>query len=254
MSQTNTIIKTITDLEISQLPPPPEEWFEYEYLDALEKADDALEKAEMEKALEIENGRYAIYIDLKIRFFKVQKGTGKWKDCTFVSEIIGGGFDGQSKTISVRNRTFRESVILQIYYDKEALYRYSQEMVECCYCGRELTDEISKRNGMGSTCRDKYPPIKRYNIREEEVEEQEAEDEIDIILKKYESQRIKFDLKTEVINNKMKKEIQENELKILRSGNESQGFSSICIRERYEKNAYQRKRNFDKKWGEGGLN
>jgi predicted metal-dependent hydrolase len=246
MSQTNTIIKTITDLEISQLPPPPEEWFEYEYLDALEKA-------EMEKALEIENGRYAIYIDLKIRFFKVQKGKGKWKDCTFVSEIIGGGFDGESKTISVRNRTFRESVILQIYYDKEALYRYSQEMVECCYCGRELTDEISKRNGMGSTCRDKYPPIKRYNFRGEEVEEQEAEDEraleLEIKMNKYKSQRIKFDLKTEVINNKMKKEIEAYELKNLKECNGSSVFGVCSIRERYEKNAYQRKRIFEKKWG-----
>ena len=76
----------------------------------------------------------------------------------------------------------------------------------------------------------------------------------DIVLNEYKIALKKFDLKTEVINNKMKKEIQENELKILRSGNKSQGFSSICIRERYEKNAYQRKRNFQKKWGEGGSN
>ena len=58
----------------------------------------------------------------------------------------------------------------------------------------------------------------------------------------------KFHLKTDVINNKMTKEIEAFELKNLKECNGSCVFGICSIRERYEKNAYQRKRKFEKKW------
>ena len=102
---------------------------------------------------EVSDGRYAIYIKEKLRFFKIQKGKGKYKNCTFVSEIIGGGDFGSKEINSCRNPVFRDSVLLMITNDKGANKRYSDELQECHRCGRELTDELSRKTGLGPTCR-----------------------------------------------------------------------------------------------------
>ena len=104
---------------------------------------------------EVSDGRYAIYIDEKLRFFKIQKGKGKYKDCVFVSEIIGGGDYGSKEINSCRNPVFRKKVLLMIANDKDAHMRYSEELKECYHCGRELTDEISRKTGLGPICRGK---------------------------------------------------------------------------------------------------
>lgn len=103
---------------------------------------------------EVCDGRYAIYIDEKLRFFKIAKGKGKYKDCVFVSEIIGGG-DLDSQLIRCPNPLFREKVLFMIANDKDAHMRYSEELKECYRCGRELTDEISRKTGLGPICRGK---------------------------------------------------------------------------------------------------
>ena len=103
---------------------------------------------------EVSDGRYAIYIDEKLRFFKIAKGKGKYKDCIFVSEIIGGG-DLDSQLIRCPNPLFREKVLFMIANDKDAHMRYSEELKECYRCGRELTDEISRKTGLGPICRGK---------------------------------------------------------------------------------------------------
>ena len=102
---------------------------------------------------EVSDGRYAIYIKEKLRFFKIQKGKGKYKNCTFVSEIIGGGDFGSKEINSCRNPVFRESVLFMITNDKGSKMRYSDELQECHRCGRELTDEISRKTGLGPICR-----------------------------------------------------------------------------------------------------
>ena len=99
----------------------------------------------------VADGRYAIAIDDKLRFFRVNTPTeGRWAKMTFVNEVFGGG-----RRDPVRNRQFRQTVLQAISADPDALARYGQELGECGVCGRELTDERSRAIGIGPVCREK---------------------------------------------------------------------------------------------------
>jgi len=99
----------------------------------------------------VADGRYAIAIDGKLRFFRVNTPTeGRWAKMTFVNEVFGGG-----RRDLVRNRQFRQTVLQAISADPDALARYGQELGECGVCGRELTDEQSRAIGIGPVCREK---------------------------------------------------------------------------------------------------
>jgi len=101
-------------------------------------------------------GNFAIYINEKLRFFKVNV----WEKYNrpkriYIKEVIGGG-DLDSATMSVMNPTFRKNVLKKIFENpSEAGLRYSEELRECYYCSRELTDEESRRTGLGPICRTK---------------------------------------------------------------------------------------------------
>jgi len=99
----------------------------------------------------VADGRYAIAIDGKLRFFRVNTPTtGRWAKVTFVNEVFGGG-----RGEPVRNRQFRQTLLTSIAADPDALARYGQELGECGVCGRALTDEESRRIGIGPVCREK---------------------------------------------------------------------------------------------------
>ena len=99
----------------------------------------------------VKDGRYAITIDRKLRFFRVNTPTkGRWAPMTFVNEVFGGG-----RREPVRNRQFRQTVLQTISADPNALARYGQELGECGVCGRDLTDEESRAIGIGPICRGK---------------------------------------------------------------------------------------------------
>ena len=99
----------------------------------------------------VADGRYAITIDGKLRFFRVNTPTeGRWANMTFVNEVFGGG-----RREPVRNRQFRQTVLQTISADPDALARYGQELGECGVGGRELTDEQSRAIGIGPVCREK---------------------------------------------------------------------------------------------------
>jgi len=101
--------------------------------------------------LMVNDGRYAIVMTDKLRFFKVNTPTeGRWAKMTFVNEVFGGG-----RRDPVRNRQFRQTVLQAIADDSDALARYGQELGECGVCGRELTDEQSRAIGIGPVCREK---------------------------------------------------------------------------------------------------
>ena len=99
----------------------------------------------------VADGRYAIAIDGKLRFFRVNTPTeGRWAKMTFVNEVFGGG-----RRDPVRNRQFRQTLLNAIADDPDALARYGRELGECGVCGRALTDEESRRIGIGPVCREK---------------------------------------------------------------------------------------------------
>jgi hypothetical protein len=101
--------------------------------------------------LMVNDGRYAVLMTDKLRFFRVNTPTeGRWAKFTFVNEVFGGG-----NKIAIRNRQVRESVLTAIANDPDALARYGQELGECGVCGRELTDEQSRAIGIGPVCREK---------------------------------------------------------------------------------------------------
>jgi len=103
------------------------------------------------EALKVANGRYAIAIGDKLRFFHVNVPTkGKWVGFTFVKEFFGGG-----QEFNIRNRETRNQILGGIANDSKALARYGQELGFCGICGRELTDEESRAIGIGPVCREK---------------------------------------------------------------------------------------------------
>ena len=97
----------------------------------------------------VNDGRYAIVIADKLRFFKVNTPTeGRWAKFTFVNEVFGGG-----NNVAIRNRQLREAVLIGIADDPGALARFGQELGVCGNCGRDLTDEESRALGIGPICR-----------------------------------------------------------------------------------------------------
>ena len=102
----------------------------------------------------VANGRYALDIEGKLRFFRVNTPTeGKWEGFTFLKEIFGGGGIGQPREDAIRNRDIRNSILKAISEDSQALARYGQELGICGNCGLPLTDEESRRIGIGPICR-----------------------------------------------------------------------------------------------------
>ena len=104
----------------------------------------------------IPNGRYAIDIEGKLRFFRVNSPeSGKWSGFTFVNEIIGGGF-AEDRGFSIKGG-FKATVISIIGDDpKSAMARYGLNMGRCGVCNRDLTDEESRLLGIGPVCRNKF--------------------------------------------------------------------------------------------------
>jgi len=98
----------------------------------------------------VADGRYAITLDGKLRFFRVNTPTaGRWSGFTFVTEIFGGGAIKAIRGLEVRNE-----VLAGIANDPKALARFGQELGSCGKCGRVLTDEESRAIGIGPVCRE----------------------------------------------------------------------------------------------------
>jgi hypothetical protein len=81
-------------------------------------------------------------------FYRVDRPEkGRWAGYTFLKRVIGGQGD---------QRVAREAVpgiLARILADSEAGPRYGQEIGRCCACNRRLTDEESRRLGIGPECR-----------------------------------------------------------------------------------------------------
>jgi hypothetical protein len=146
------------------LPVTPDNWVALKDLSARHEAeqeraayqakmdrDDALALTWASKKESIKPGRYAVEIDGTLKFYKIDTPTeGRWAGRTFVS------VQASDELYPVRNRTAREEILAVIAVDPEAaMRRYGQEIGRCGHCNRTLTDETSRRNGIGPICADK---------------------------------------------------------------------------------------------------
>jgi hypothetical protein len=101
-------------------------------------------------APKVPSGRYAIYVDGVVKFFKVDCPTeGQWAGRTFVK------IQASDELYPVRGETAK-AVLVLIAEDPEAASKlYGRELGHCGICGRTLTDETSRANGIGPICAEK---------------------------------------------------------------------------------------------------
>ena len=101
-----------------------------------------------DEATPVANGRYAINVDGKLRFFHVNTPSeGRWDGYTFVKEFIGGGNE-----FPIKGRESRNRILGLISQDSDSLARYGRELGVCGVCGRPLTDTPSREAGIGPVC------------------------------------------------------------------------------------------------------
>lgn len=94
----------------------------------------------------VPDGRFAIEIDGTLKFYKVKNGHSR----VFVD--VQASDDWHPLT---RDET-RKRVLASIAADpRAAAIRYGHELGKCGICGRTLTDETSRANGIGPICADK---------------------------------------------------------------------------------------------------
>jgi hypothetical protein len=100
-------------------------------------------------------GRYAVRSRTgsnDLDFFEVKRPEdGKWAGYTFVERIIGGRDNVPVRGIAARRAL---QAIESAGFD-EAKLLAAQELGLCSECGRHLTDEESRKLGIGPTCRNK---------------------------------------------------------------------------------------------------
>lgn len=99
---------------------------------------------------DLEDGRYAVEIDGKLRFFHVTHG--KKNDKLYVKERTG---DNVTKLCAgLKYATVITAV--KAAGPLEAMKVYGQKIGRCGCCGKALTDETSRALGIGPVCRKSY--------------------------------------------------------------------------------------------------
>lgn len=93
-----------------------------------------------------EPGYYAVVYGGVLRFYAVREGKGKWSGRRFLHRFRSDYED----RIPAAERTASVTAILSDPY--AAQMRFARETVHCYRCGRRLTDETSRRIGVGPDC------------------------------------------------------------------------------------------------------
>lgn len=99
-----------------------------------------------------ESGRYAVH-DREYdrwRFFRVdQPESGRWQGYTFINEQAGDEF------YPIKHPDRQLDVLAMITDDPDAaMQAYGQLIGRCALCNKQLTDEESRRIGIGPVCRE----------------------------------------------------------------------------------------------------
>lgn len=93
-------------------------------------------------------GRYAVDVDGKLGFFKVDRPTeGRWAGAAFVTQQVS---DAEYPVRGGRKNLVLAAVAAN---PQAASMRYGREIGKCGVCGRTLTNEESRAAGIGPICR-----------------------------------------------------------------------------------------------------
>lgn len=97
-------------------------------------------------------GRYAVEEDGTLKFFRVDRPTeGRWAGRTFLK------IQASDDLYNVRDPQRKFAILLAIAEDpRAASVRYGRELGKCGVCGKVLTDETSRANGIGPVCAAKF--------------------------------------------------------------------------------------------------
>jgi hypothetical protein len=101
---------------------------------------------------DVQPGRYAIRNTKGIvKFYRVDRPQeGRWAGHTFVS------VQASDELHPIRSAVNKKAILRQIAKDPVAAFAlYGRELGVCGVCGRTLTDEDSRRLGIGPVCRRK---------------------------------------------------------------------------------------------------
>lgn len=92
-------------------------------------------------------GRYAIEADGVVKFYRVDRPTeGQWAGHTFLK------VQASDDLHRVRGTAVGQVLAAIAKDPREASLRYGREIGACGVCGRTLTDETSRANGIGPVC------------------------------------------------------------------------------------------------------
>lgn len=93
-------------------------------------------------------GRYAVEHKGVLKFYRVDRPTeGRWAGRTFLK------VQASDELHDIRDAQYRFDVLSLIARDPHAaMIRYGHELGVCGKCGRTLTDETSRANGIGPVC------------------------------------------------------------------------------------------------------
>lgn len=100
----------------------------------------------------VREGRYALSEpDGTVKFYQVDKPQeGKWAGWTFLKVLAS------DTPYPIKDRATKQSILDRIAVNPNAaMARYGQEIGSCGLCGRTLTDETSRKLGIGPICRGK---------------------------------------------------------------------------------------------------
>lgn len=99
----------------------------------------------------IPQGYYAVTdpLDGVLKFYRVRvPKNGKWQGMSFLSQVSGDNH------LSMRDKAERDRIYGEIEKDiTGALKRFGQEIGQCGHCRKQLTDEDSRKFGIGPVCR-----------------------------------------------------------------------------------------------------
>lgn len=102
-----------------------------------------------ERLPDVAAGHYALDEGIDgVKFYRVSRPKeGKWADRTFVDAQASDDY------FPIRSSASRYQVLAAIAKDpRAALERYGRELGKCGHCGRTLTDDESRKRGIGPVC------------------------------------------------------------------------------------------------------